>query len=272
MGLSDGWVGERVSADHTVIPDLSESRVPAAMINLDEPLMDAPREAPVLPTQKESGVSKVLVGAVAVLVLGIAALVGWPVISSLLSGDDEPTPALAMSSEPTQRFVISDGKIYLEGSVPDEAVSRRIQDAAQQAVGADRVINNFEISDQAFFDPNLPVSLSVAETVLFPTGISQVAEEYGPLIDLAVQLMSAQPDAMLTVIGHTDDRGPEDVNAQLSLDRASAVAREINARGVEESRLAVEGRGESEPIAANDTPEGRSTNRRVEFLISGLLN
>ncbi len=270
MGLSDGWVGERVSSDHTIIPDLSDSRIPIPIM-LDEPIELDAVETPVEETES-SGSSKILVGTAAIVLFGAVGLFGWPIVADLMAEAEEPVPELAMASEPTQRFVISGGKIYLEGSVPDEAVSLRIQDAAQKALGADRVINNFEISDDAYFDPSQPVSLSVAETVLFQTGRASIAEEYGGLIDLAVQLMSSQPDALLTVIGHTDDRGSEEVNQQLSLDRATAVAAEIDARGVEPSRLDVLGRGEAEPIATNDTPEGRSANRRVEFLISGLLN
>lgn len=269
MGLSDGWVGERISSDHTVIPDLTDGRTPAPLLldQMTEPEWnDTPVEEP-----KGSSIGKVLVGAAMVALFGAVGLIGWPVLANYLE-EPEEVPELAMATEPTQRFVISGGKIYLEGSVPDEAVSLRIQDAAQRALGADRVINNFEISDQAYFDASKPVSLSVAETVLFQTGRSSIAEEYGPLIDLAVQLMSSKQNALLAVIGHTDDQGPEDVNLQLSFDRAQAVAAEISSRGVDESRLDVLGKGETEPIATNDTPEGRSANRRVEFLISGLLN
>ncbi len=273
MGFSDGWVAERISFDHTAIPDLSDARAPVSKAGFfDESLVA--NSAPVMPepvVEELSDGSNLLFRTLAVVGLVLALVAGWPVISSLLA-DAEPIAEVTAANEPTQRFVISEDKMYLEGSVPDEATSRRIEDAAQQALGVDRVINNFEISDQAFFDPNQPVSLNVSETVQFVSGTAQVAPEYEPLIDLAVQLMVAQPDATLSVTGHTDDRGEEEANAKLSLDRAEAVAAEITARGVVQARLKVEGRGETEPIASNDSPEGRSTNRRVEFLLSGLLN
>lgn len=280
MGLNDGWLGERVSSDYTVVPDLGGSSSPADAINLDQSSTVttrsvspnySPSSASGAQAQESSGMGKVLVALMAVAAVGVGAVFGWPAISSLLS-PSEPPMELAITADPTQRFVISDGTIFLEGSVPNEAVSQRIQAAAQQAVGTERVTNNFEISDDAVFDPNLPVSLNVAETVLFDTGTAQVADEFAPLIDLAVELLDSQPNAELQVIGHTDNLGSAEENDQLSLDRATAVADAVIARGIADSRLSVQGKGESEPMETNETAEGRSANRRVEFLISGLLN
>jgi outer membrane protein len=66
-----------------------------------------------------------------------------------------------------------------------------------------------------------------------------------------------------TVIGHTDSTGPEDFNQRLSERRAQSVADYLQDRGVAPGRLAVSGKGESEPIADNATREGRAQNRRV---------
>lgn len=287
MASGHGWVAECVSTDHTVVPDLSGWVEPTPAIDTEtlpsETFASDPFApgafgalAPEVPSEPpaRSGIRGVLVGGLAVAALAVGGFFAWPAISALLEAEQasESPPALALSSEPTQKFVISDGSIYLEGSVPDAATSKFIEQAAENALGTERVINNFEISDQAVFDPSKPVLLSVAETVLFPTGQARVKEEYAPLIDLAVELMNSRPKTILRIVGHTDDQGPEDVNWELSVDRANAVATEIERRGVEGERLTVDGRGESEPIMTNDTQEGRSANRRVEFLISGLLD
>lgn len=284
MAQSDGWVGECLSDDHAVIPDLSgwvEAKPVVATEAFESDPFADPFSAPSfkpesvtadIETSSDSGIGKVLVAALLLAVIATGGVLGWPMISSMFEDPVEAPPALALSSEPTQRLVVSGGSIYLEGSVPDESISRFFEEAAQNALGAERVINNFEISDKAVFDPSQPVLLSVAETVLFTTGQARVNEEYAPLIDLAVELMNSQPKTILRIVGHTDDRGPDDVNLQLSIDRAKAVAAEIERRGVEGSRLTVDGRGESEPISSNESQEGRSANRRVEFLISGLLD
>jgi OOP family OmpA-OmpF porin len=66
-----------------------------------------------------------------------------------------------------------------------------------------------------------------------------------------------------TVIGHTDSVGPEAFNQTLSERRAASVARYLEERGIAPGRLKVKGKGESQPIADNNTAEGRRLNRRV---------
>jgi OOP family OmpA-OmpF porin len=70
--------------------------------------------------------------------------------------------------------------------------------------------------------------------------------------------------------GYTDSVGPASYNLKLSEMRAKAVAKALEERGIDASRLTAKGFGESNPIASNDTPEGRAKNRRVEVdLIPG---
>lgn len=266
--MSAGWVGEQISTDHLVIPELSGGRAIGSPIGA----MPAPAAEPIPEPQGQGNRVGTML---AVLAGGTAALVGtaglWLFAFSPQPTEPKAPAQLAMVEDPTQRFIIADGVMYIEGTVPNKEDMRQIQEAAEQAVGADRVVNNLEVSDDAYFDESLPISLGVADTVRFQSGNAEVKEEYAPLIELAVQLLDSQSETSLTLVGHTDDRGGEDLNLRLSVQRATAVAREINRQGIAEDRLSIEGRGESEPIASNDSPEGRSTNRRVEFLISGLL-
>ena len=68
----------------------------------------------------------------------------------------------------------------------------------------------------------------------------------------------------IDIIGHTDSTGPEDYNQGLSERRAQSVADYIIAEGIDASIIDVSGEGESNPIASNDTREGRAENRRVD--------
>jgi len=75
-------------------------------------------------------------------------------------------------------------------------------------------------------------------------------------------------DSKLLLVGHTDDKGTETYNEDLSRRRANAVASYLISRGVPSGRVATSGRGESEPIAPNDTDANRQKNRRVEVAIT----
>ena len=75
-----------------------------------------------------------------------------------------------------------------------------------------------------------------------------------------------QNDFRLTIIGHTDSKGTDAYNMALGMRRAVAVRDKLIEFGLDPSRiLSVESRGESEPIAPNDTEQGRFENRRIEF-------
>ena len=66
---------------------------------------------------------------------------------------------------------------------------------------------------------------------------------------------------------HTDSSGSERENEKLSQQRAQAVADRLQHEGINASRIRVQGRGEAQPIADNDTAEGRAANRRVEIVV-----
>lgn len=82
-----------------------------------------------------------------------------------------------------------------------------------------------------------------------------------------VRKLNNNTRANVAVIGHTDSTGPESYNKDLSLRRARSVVDYLTGQGISSSRLTVYGRGESEPIATNETRAGRAENRRVEFVV-----
>jgi OOP family OmpA-OmpF porin len=88
------------------------------------------------------------------------------------------------------------------------------------------------------------------------------------LNDIAA-VMKACPNAHLTIAGYTDNVGSEPSNMQLSRNRANAVASALVADGVSRDRITCEGYGDKDPIADNDTEDGRSQNRRVAMQLTG---
>jgi outer membrane protein OmpA-like peptidoglycan-associated protein len=81
-------------------------------------------------------------------------------------------------------------------------------------------------------------------------------------------MMEEQPSIEIVIAGHTDDVGSDDYNLVLSKRRSKAVADYLANKGITNSRIRSVYFGEDYPVATNDTPEGRSKNRRVEFKIS----
>ena len=79
--------------------------------------------------------------------------------------------------------------------------------------------------------------------------------------------MNENPQVRIRIIGHTDNVGSDEANRKLSEGRANAVKDDIVGRGIDTQRIETIGKGESEPVASNDTEEGRAQNRRVEFVI-----
>lgn len=86
------------------------------------------------------------------------------------------------------------------------------------------------------------------------------------LIELS-QTLQKYEDTKILVEGHTDASGSDELNQTLSENRAKAVADYIVSLGVERSRITTTGYGESQPVASNETTEGKAANRRVEMAI-----
>jgi outer membrane protein OmpA-like peptidoglycan-associated protein len=104
--------------------------------------------------------------------------------------------------------------------------------------------------------------------VLFPTGGSELSASARQSLERVSQVLSSHSSGMEIMIeGHTDSRGADSNNMQLSEARAQAVRQYLVERGVDSERLRAVGRGETAPIADNDTPDGRATNRRVEIVV-----
>lgn len=107
------------------------------------------------------------------------------------------------------------------------------------------------------------------ENVNFEFNKARITPESEQVLDQAVQMLGANPNITVSVDGHTDSIGSERYNLRLSQRRAEAVRDYLVSRGISAGRLAPVGKGESAPIASNKTAEGRSQNRRVEFVVTG---
>jgi outer membrane protein OmpA-like peptidoglycan-associated protein len=105
--------------------------------------------------------------------------------------------------------------------------------------------------------------------VLFPSGGSTLSASARVALGQVADALAQQPtETKIRIEGHTDDRGSDTSNQALSQARADSVRAFLIERGLPPERVEAEGKGESAPIAGNDTSEGRATNRRVEVVVS----
>lgn len=112
------------------------------------------------------------------------------------------------------------------------------------------------------------IKLTMPESVTFPINSYELTPQAQMSLNKAAQTLTTYNETNLTIVGHADSSGNDSINVPLSHNRAQAVANYLNQRGVAAGRLSVAGRGASQPIASNATPEGRAQNRRVEILIN----
>lgn len=109
------------------------------------------------------------------------------------------------------------------------------------------------------------IRIELSGDILFDTGSAEVKLEAAATLEDVAAVIRANPQAAVSVEGHTDSQGDEKYNLALSEQRAKAVKGWLVEKGgIEAARLSTRGWGESRPIAANDTAEGRRKNRRVE--------
>ena len=105
------------------------------------------------------------------------------------------------------------------------------------------------------------------QDILFATDSAQVAPSMQSDLAVLADNLGRYEDSNVQIIGHTDNTGSAAYNQDLSERRGRAVASILRGYGVPASRLTAIGRGESDPIASNLTPEGRAQNRRVDIVI-----
>ena len=94
---------------------------------------------------------------------------------------------------------------------------------------------------------------------------SVVKEQYIPILKNVIDYM-IENNYDVTIVGHTDSKGSESYNEKLAMRRATSVKEKLLELGLSSDRIVgLEGRGELEPVASNETEEGRLQNRRIEF-------
>lgn len=155
-------------------------------------------------------------------------------------------------------ILIPEGDTYLIkiGGLGDEEDFSKLELASEEGA----FTSSFEILYE-------PAKVFELKDVKFNTGkYSLKPESYKALNDL-VEILKIKSHLKIEIAGHTDNIGEDEANKSLSQKRALAVKQYLIKKGITASRLTAVGYGETEPIASNDTAEGRQENRRTEARI-----
>lgn len=112
------------------------------------------------------------------------------------------------------------------------------------------------------------LKLEIPSDISFDTNRADIKPSFRPILDKFAAGLLNNTATTVQIIGHTDSTGSDAINNPLSVNRAASARDYIVTRGVASNRIAIDGRGSREPIAANDTPANRAKNRRVEIFVA----
>ena len=176
-----------------------------------------------------------------------------------------PGPVPTGDPPPRRATLGADGRLQLTGSAPNWGVATKIaQYAAEKLPGGAGAVDNV-----LTWHPDAPAETQSGEVVMtgaatFAPGGAEIDPGSFPVLDLAAQIMVAHPTVFAVVIGHTDDQGDEAANAELASIRAAAVVDYLVGKGVVPGQLVVAAAGEDDPVADNQTAEGRGGRDEIE--------
>ena len=112
------------------------------------------------------------------------------------------------------------------------------------------------------------LKLEIPSDISFSTGSYAIQPNFRSVLDQFASSLQDNPATRISIVGHTDSSGSDAINNPLSVNRAASTRDYLSSRGVSLGRMSIDGRGAREPIAGNETPEGRARNRRVEIFVA----
>lgn len=115
---------------------------------------------------------------------------------------------------------------------------------------------------------NNELKLDIPSDISFDTGKAVIKPEMRPILDKFAQSLNHNQATSVRIIGHTDNTGSDAINDPLSVNRAGSARSYLVDRGVAANRIAIDGRGDREPLVSNETAEGRAKNRRIEIFVA----
>lgn len=158
-------------------------------------------------------------------------------------------------------------QVSLHGDVRNEAQRQQITSDIATTLGQSYTIKNglrvAAVSEQGLLDQTLANRI-----IEFETGSATLTPKGRTILDEMAAVLPRLNGRKIEIVGHTDNSGSRAMNLNLSQARAETVKNYLIAKGAEQGTLTAIGVGPDQPVAANNTDEGRSRNRRIEFRAS----
>jgi OOP family OmpA-OmpF porin len=193
-----------------------------------------------------------------------------------ISSKSEPGKDLRKKMFPVRLMVDgSYAKVYMDdkrvANAPNAKLGRsnKINIRLPGSEGDPALIGNIRImaGGKKLYDALAEKGRVSTQGIYFDTGSDRIQPESSPTLKEMGTMLKEHPELKLVIEGHTDNVGKPDANQTLSEKRANAVRQFlVDSYQIEGGRLQAKGLGETKPVAPNDSPEGRQSNRRVELV------
>lgn len=112
------------------------------------------------------------------------------------------------------------------------------------------------------------LKLDIPSDISFDVGRANIKPNFRSVLDTFAASLNSNAASNVTIIGHTDSTGSDAVNNPLSVNRAASVRDYLTGKGVNASRISIDGRGSREPLVPNDSAANKAKNRRVEIFVA----
>lgn len=151
-----------------------------------------------------------------------------------------------------------------------------VYDIKIKSIGDEVEYNTIEVptleDGQFFQEMELTISYEAAKSyelnsLQFETGKATLKKDCYPMLADLIEIMKLKPTMKIEIGGHTDSDGDDEMNMQLSQQRAESVRDYLISQGISANRMISKGFGETRPKASNSTPTGKAINRRTEIRI-----
>ncbi|MGZ3306014.1 MAG: OmpA family protein [Asticcacaulis sp.] len=176
----------------------------------------------------------------------------------------EPAPVMMTpkADQPRKTAMTGIGIAPVEAGSATDYMERQAAELGRQLTGIGGAVSRHGAT----------VRITLPADAVFTRATAEVDPKFSPVFDNVASILHQYPATYIDIVGFADSQGSKAFNQSLSEKRANAAAAYLVDHRVQSERIYVAGKGEAEPLASNDTAEGRARNRRVEITLRPMID